>query len=234
MACARGVLSRKHPLKPDAWQFLRNRCKRLRCPHCGPKRAAICRDAIFRAATALLLHRLVTLTLDPGLIPADAKSVDYINQVFHRWLTILQREFPAKLTYIRVLEFQGNGTAHFHLLIKETIAQDTIIKTWVKAGGGHQVRIRYRDGNRGAAYVTKYITKDLALNVPEGRHMFSSSKGVVLFPKKLPTGWQWHNWDYDLLVHFMENAIIESTGTPETSDYFESYRDPPWEGIPDR
>lgn len=232
MSCSRGILHRPHPLHIGVHQFLPAKCKRLRCPECGPRKAALYRKRVFVVSQQHGLRRMVSLTLDQSLVPAGTDSVEYINQVFHRWQVTLKREYGLNLRYVRVLEFQLNGYAHFHLLVNLTIAQDTLIKTWVKAGGGHQCRIRYRDGTRGASYITKYITKNLALNVPEGRRMITTSRGIVLLEKTLPTGWVFFLWSPEFVLAYMETSIIQSTSDLDGSGYFESYRAPPWEGVP--
>ncbi len=191
MTCGRGSLTREHPEKPGTWQYLSTSCKKLTCPDCGPLKAAEYKKAIFAAAKEHGLQRHLTLTLDPGLIPPDRDSIDYINQVWHRFLAVIFRERNVKLTYLRVLELQENGTAHFHVLVKEQFAQDVWIQFWVGVGGGHQCRIRFRDGNRGAAYVTKYVSKELLLEIPPGRRRVATCRLIRLFEPHEKTGWEW-------------------------------------------
>ena len=229
MGCVRGVLSRPHPLKPGVTQIFHPGCHKLRCLRCGPIKASAYRAAVYVLAQRHKLQRLVTLTLDPWLIPPNTDSVTYINQVFARFRTKLSERRGLKLTYVRVLEFQRNGTAHLHLLIHETVAQDTLLQAWRTSGGGHQVRIRFRDGNSGASYVTKYLTKDLCAAVPPGRRVITTDRGMLLFPAKLPSGWQWHNWDFGVLVSFLSYQLLETSLGDLDPRYMETCGDLPWE-----
>lgn len=232
MNCGRGSLHREHPEHPGVWQHLRTSCKKLSCPDCGPVKCASYRRAVFDLAKQHGLRRHVTLTLDPGLIPADVDSVTYIAQVWNRYKTELERHYGLKLTWLRVLEFQGNGTAHYHLLIKETVTQDTLLQAWVSAGGGHQVRIRFRDGTRGASYVTKYVTKELMANIPPGRRVITTTRLMRLFPPHVPSGWQWNR--YPLWIYICEDygLQIKTLDTFPDPRYYESGT-PPLEHMPD-
>ena len=225
-SCGKGTLTREHPHKPQRWQYLAATCKKLSCPSCGPKKKSQYRAAIFRLRKEHRLQRHIVLTLDPGLIPADRSSIEYIQQVWARFRTYLHDKRNLSLTYIRTIEVQENGTAHFHLIISETISQENLINWWVACGGGHQCRIRFRDGNRGAHYITKYVTKELVTPLPPGTRRVATSKGLRLFEPKAPSGWEWNSlpmWVHVANAYTLNVNALEVLPQPE---YFESESPP--------
>ena len=226
MPCGKGTLTREHPLKAGIHQYLRAKCKKLACLECGPVKTKHYQAAVHKAAAAHKLHRHIILTLDPGLIPADVDSVTYIQQVWTRFRSWMQDKRGLSLTYIRVIQLQENGTAHFHLVVSETITQETIIEGWTACGGGHQCRIRFRDPHRGAEYITRYITRELMLVLPKGRRILSCSRGILLFEKLLPSGWAYSRLSF--LEHIMLSFSWSFTESwlSGISDYFESESPP--------
>jgi hypothetical protein len=105
---------------------------------CGPRKAKRYKWAIRATAEAHGLSRFVSLTLDPSLV-GDENSVAYLNRTFAKLRTYLKRHFRTSIKYIRVLEFQQNGTAHFHVLVDRYIPQKWLQKAWQAVGGGRQV-----------------------------------------------------------------------------------------------
>jgi hypothetical protein len=221
--CSKGSLHREHPAKPGVFQFIPARCKRFSCPTCAPKKKENYVNAIRMLRERHHLQRHVVLTLDPGLVPEGRASVLYIQQVWARFRTLLRTRRSLSLTYIRTIELQANGTAHFHLLIHETITQQNIIDWWQECGGGHQCRIRFRDGGRAereiARYVTKdlataittvdkfgqfvtrYVTKDLVQQLPDHTRRVATSRGLRLFEPKVKSGWEWSRWPLWMQLH---------------------------------
>lgn len=242
--CGKGTLTREHPQKPATWQYLRATCKKLSCDNCGPGKAAQYRAAIFALRREHRLQRHVVLTLDPSLIPPGRDSVEYIQQVWCRFRTFLRDKRGMRLTYVRTIELQKNGTAHFHLILKETITQDSLRKWWVECGGGHQCTIGFRDGNRGAAYITKYITKEFLRTLPAGTRRVACSRPLRLFPPQLPAGWsytpmsfsiQWMNSYPDVPQHgpFQAEKHYFESESPPIDDSSGGYLPPPTPDKPD-
>lgn len=224
--CGKGTLIRESPSKPGTFQYLRATCKRFSCPTCGPEKKARYRAAIYAVRKEWRLQRHVVLTLDPGLIPPNIDSIVYIQQVWCRFRTWMQANMGVKLHYIRTIEFQENGTAHFHLLIQETLSQDTIIQAWRGVGGGHQCRIRFRDGNRGAHYITKYVTKGGVTELPPGARRVATSREIKLFQPTLPTGWTYNPLSfYDCLALALSISWEEAI-TGNIDRYFEAESPP--------
>ena len=85
--------------------------------------------------------------------------------------------------YIRILEFQKNGTPHLHILIDRFIPQKWIRTAWVAIGGGSMVDIRYVDVHRVSRYLSKYLTKELLLSAPPRSRRVTTSRGIHLIEK---------------------------------------------------
>lgn len=172
------------------------------------------------------LIRLVTLTLDPGLIPSELDSVVYIQRVWNRFRTWIWEHKHIRLTYIRVVELQENGTAHYHLCLKECISQDEIIEAWTNCGGGHQCRIGIPKHSDPARYASKYISKALADELRKGTRVVATSQGLILFPPPPDTGWRHISTDYFSLLATHLNTTWREAWESTTGSYFEYQRPP--------
>ena len=241
--CSKGHLHREHPNRPGVFQFIPATCKRFTCPRCAPKKKETYVKAIHAAREQHRLQRHVVLTLDPGVVPQGRPTTQYIQQVWSRFRTWLADHKQLRLSYLRTIELQENGTAHFHLLIGQTLTQETLIEAWVECGGGHQCRIRYRDGGRAeknivryvsknlatttreqqpdGTWITRYVTKDLVQQLPAGTRRVATSRGIRLFEPKPKSGWEWSRWP--LWMQLM-NAGLEThldSGHFADPDYIE-------------
>jgi hypothetical protein len=136
------------------------------------------RHGITRLAKEHDLATFMTLTLDRKKMRGD--MFDYINWVWHRMLTRLRRGFHlnhaspyvtvlGSFPFVKVLELQGDGVPHFHVLLPRWVMDDQgwfeleVRKAWEACGGGAQTDVevvRIRDIG---SYVTKamasYLTK---------------------------------------------------------------------------
>lgn len=162
-------------------------CKCWDCGYCGKRKARRYRYAIGATAQRLRLNKFLTLTLDPSKISGN--PVRYLNKVFAVFRVHLQRG-GYKITYIRVLEFQKNGTPHLHILLNQGIPFEWIQETWQKCGGGLFVNIKLVDVHRIPRYLSKYLTKELILSAPKGTRRVTTSRDIVIFPKG-ETGGMW-------------------------------------------
>jgi hypothetical protein len=226
MSCGKGTLSRPHPTKPFVYQYLMAKCHKLRCPDCGPKKASRYKQAAIAAARKHGLIRLVTLTLDPGLIPADENSLQYIQQVWSRFRTFLRDKRGLKLDYIRVVELHESGVAHFHLVIRQTIAQDNLRKWWQECGGGHQCTIGMPNRRDPAAYATKYISKRYMETLPPGTRVIATSQGIKLFAERVPTGWVYSPTSFFTCLCLTLGLSFTDAWMSVITDYFESESPP--------
>jgi hypothetical protein len=141
-------------------------------------------------AEALQLRRFLTLTLDPKKIEGD--PVRYLSRIFAKLRVYWWREYKISPQYIRILEFQKNGTPHLHILVDQYIPREWIKGAWVAVGGGYMVDIRYVDVHNISRYVSKYVTKELLLSpAPPRSRRVTTSRGIKLLQKqRTDTIWQ--------------------------------------------
>jgi hypothetical protein len=158
-------------------RFIRLNCKCWDCKYCGSRRAKRYRRAIALWAERLNLNRLATLTLDPKKLNGE-DSTKYLNRTFAKLRSVLQREYGKSITFIRILEYQKNGTAHFHLLLNCYIDQGWLKAKWQAIGGGWHVDIRLVEIQRVARYVSKYLSKELLLSAPKGSRRVTTSRDI--------------------------------------------------------
>ncbi len=168
----------------DAQQqkFIRLNCKCWECRYCGPRRAKRCKHAIAAWAEKLQLNRFVTLTLDPKKLNGE-DSTKYLNRTFAKFRSVLHRRYGKALSYIRVLEYQQNGNAHFHLLLNQFIDIKWLRAEWQAVGGGWNVWIKMITIRRIVGYVSKYLSKDLLMSAPKGSRRVTTSRNIRLFEK---------------------------------------------------
>jgi hypothetical protein len=181
--CGRFTVRGVDPSVPGKCKYFTVFCKCWDCVICGPKRAKRYRKAIRKLAAEHGLRIFLTLTLDPSKLGGE-NSARYINRVFAKFRTYLKREYGHAPDYIRVLEFQKSGIAHFHVLLKSQIPQSWISKAWSALGGGHIVDIRQREIWKIANYVSKYLTKELLLSAPKRSRRVTTSRSIRLFERK--------------------------------------------------
>lgn len=199
MNCQQGTISRSDPTDPGLIQYIRMDCGKLSCPNCGNKKARAYLKAIAAAAEKGKLCRHITLTLDPSKYPVGTDTVAYVRDTWNKFRVYLFRKFKVAPPFICVLELQGNGNAHLHVLFHHTLSQQWIRDSWVAVGGGYQDKIKYRDVHRMAAYLAPYVTKQILERIPPGRRKVTTSRGIRLFEPKPKSGWQFsRDWMQDV------------------------------------
>jgi hypothetical protein len=169
--------------------YKRRFCKSYRCPDCSIRKLRRLRFKIAESATARKLTKLLTLTLDPGKIPEGTSSPVYLRNCWRKMRVSLQRRTGNSVEFIAVLELQKSGLAHLHVLVHEYLPQAWVSEAWQGVGGGKIVDIRSVDVRRIAGYLAKYLTKGVLQTLPRGTRFFSSSRGLVLWPKGNASGW---------------------------------------------
>lgn len=201
-------------------RIARLRCKSWGCSLCGPRKAIRYRAQILRATQRHKLTRLLTLTLDPMRLASSREaptfyqhfeaqrdkdkpcqcgtcariqrtSLAYIRGCWSKMRTYLLRRYGRAPKFIAVMELQKHtGLAHLHIVIDRYIEQAWIKKNWMAVGGGEHVYIQYVDAHRSAAYLSKYLAKDLFLSTPSGVRRVSTSRSIRLKEKK-PSEYEW-------------------------------------------
>jgi hypothetical protein len=121
----------------------------------------------------------------------QARSVAYIRGCWDKMRTYLLRRYRQAPKFIAVLELQNQtGLAHLHIVVDRYIEQPWLKRIWSAIGAGDHVDIRFVDSHRSAAYLSKYLAKDLFLNVPAGVRRVSTSRSITLNEKK-PSEYVW-------------------------------------------
>ena len=157
------------------------------------------------------LQRMVTLTLDPKIIPARyrGRTDRYIRELWRMMRVLLMRKFRKTLPFVGVLEFQKNGNAHLHLLVGQYIPQAWLTYAWQSIGGGRHVDIRFVDVHRVAAYLSKYLAGDKIEHtlrlLPRRARIFTTARCIVLWGKKEKSGWRLRRVDIGVLFDAVEN-----------------------------
>lgn len=187
------------------------------------------------------LRRLLTLTLNPRLVALpdevnvfyehyeaqagrgepcrcctcqkiQARSVQYIRDCWAKLRVAFQRRYGHAPKFIAVLEFQKRtGLAHLHIVVDRYLPREWVQERWVAVGGGPHVDIRPVEAHRVAAYLSKYLTKEAMLNVPDGIRRVSTSRSIRLNEKKVSEySWEVLKTTIDrMYVLFAERAAGE-------------------------
>lgn len=213
-------------------------CGSYRCDRCRKPKLKKVRKRISEIAEEHKLTRMATLTLDPKKLSAtDRKRTDrYIRELWRLMRVYLSRRWGKgkSLPFVGVLEFQKNGNAHLHVLLRQYIPQAWLSKAWQSIGGGRHVDIRFVDVHRVAAYLSKYLAGDKVEHtlrlLPRRARIFTTARSIVLWPKKEKSGWRLRRADIGALLDSVENpsnvkfAAVEDLKAfgLELLSYFES------------
>lgn len=231
-------------------KFVRLRCKCWSCSLCGPRKAIKYRGQILRAVSRARLTRMVTLTLNvrkittgdelrtflehfeehkstntachcPTCTRAQIESIKHVRRCWSKLRVYLHRRYGEAPKYIAILEFQKvTGLAHLHIVIDRYIEQAWAKQAWQAVGGGQHVDIRHIDAHRAAAYLSKYLSKDMLLSAPVGMRRVTTSRSIRLDQKKKPE-FQWQVVKapidrYYVLLWESATEIVRSDGELES------------------
>ncbi len=162
-------------------RFIRHRCKSYRCALCGPKKRRRLRARLSELAKHHGLDKMLTLTVDPARLPADADPITYIrSKVWRDMRVYLDRHF-GRTVYIAILERHQSGVGHLHVLVSRFLPQQMISRFSGALGGGRVVHIQYVGVRNVAAYLSKYLAKEQELP-PRVRHV-TTSRGLPIWPE---------------------------------------------------
>lgn len=155
-----------------------------------------------------------TFTFSPKKV--DRFDIDACKYKLRKWLQ-RQREKNANLKYVIVPERHKNGAIHFHAIF-ENIDTFTLKKTKIKQDGRAVFsmtdwrfgfsNVKFIDSNRikVAAYISKYITKDMI--TIENKRRYWSSRNLSLPEKYYNSVNEFHiRPDLQSLVY--ENAYLQ-------------------------
>jgi hypothetical protein len=149
------------------------------------------------------------------------RAIPHIRNCWKKLRVYLHRKFGRAPKYIAVLEFQKTtGLAHLHIVIDSYIEYAWAKKVWASIGGGEHVDLRRIDAHRAAAYLSKYLSKELLLSAPEGTRRITCSQSIKLNPKK-PSEYSWDILPttiqrlYELLIEKAEDVVRNPDGEIE-------------------
>lgn len=158
------------------------RCDQWECYCCGYRMRQNLVEEIGRVTSERPeLSRLLTLTLDPQLAPADQEEQHYwITERWNALRTAISRELGS-FSFIWVREEQDSGLPHLHILVSRFLPQQWLSARWRDLGGGEVVDIRQIDHlDRAAHYIGKYLTKSALSGFPDGIRRYGSSQDIDL------------------------------------------------------
>lgn len=185
------------------------RCRRWRCPRCGPA----LRNRLVHLVAQQPPTALLTLTVDTKRYDNPHEAARRMAWAFSRLVRDLRRwSAPAPVEYLAVWERTKAGWPHLHVLVRGPfIPQRLISGWWNNLTGSPVVDIRPVHGARaGGRYVTKYLTKDPD-PFNQGRSIRASAKFLIepmrpqarryctLGPVRIYEGRVW-NWLMDELA----------------------------------
>lgn len=149
----------------------------------------------------------------------NVMDIDYANQCFNSWLTLIRRVFPD-FAYLCVPEFQKRGAVHYHLLSNLEVGGDLLpiqnekkkmydVKYW-KYGFTSAFDLRLTDDKFNVSlYVCKYLYKDIDSRL-FGRKKIMHSRNLNL--PKVTTFLQNNAYVQSILAHIIEEKdILEFT-----------------------
>jgi hypothetical protein len=190
--------------KPHETIVTRLRCKQWTCSYCAEQNARQWRAIIIDAVNKIGGQwYMLTLTAHRNATKR-ATSLKNIQSGWKLLIDRMRRINGGKFDYVRVYETHKNGRVHLHAMVN-WIAPDykpPKIKSdpgsrWIKdnavqCGLGHQVKYELIKGHAGlcAAYVTKYLTKHLAV-LPEGTRRVQTSQGFKQPTDMKPSEYTW-------------------------------------------
>lgn len=222
-------------------RYHRVNCNCWDCSYCGPRKQKLYRRAIGAWAENLELTRFVTLTLDPkkflpGISYADFRELhnddpekqrlkklaaQHLRQSFNKLRVYLGRKYGKSIRFICVLELHESGMPHLHLLVDRYIPLEWLRSSWQKVGGGHQVAIRKVHVRNAAAYISKYLSKQLQMQVPARTRRITTSRSIrLLAVPQCPKYIEWkmlkqNIWDLSESAEMSTNRLLSVEFDPE-------------------
>lgn len=168
--CGKAAYVQQHVTCPHLLRVMSEKCRHRFCPACQAERGSIIRRNIeFLAKTAKNSLKLLTLTLahTSGLL---RPQVDRLTRAF-REMRRLKFWKDHVLAAVWVMEVKigrdGRWHPHLHVILDSPyIPHATICAAWLACTqDSYIVDIRPISANKGAAYISKYVTKPIDASV---------------------------------------------------------------------
>lgn len=210
-------------------EYRRIPCKRWHCQSCGPKKVMIFAHAAGEAAARHELRRLMTLTLDPKLVPPGVKPIKHLKHVWAKFRVPLARKCGPSVSFLWVVELHKSGMPHLHVLVNQYIPQQWLSLKWEKYGGGRIVDIRDAGADLRTVgwYLAKYLSKGLGRRLPAGERRYGASKGITM-RESAADHREWELLPVGLdAIRVERNEVILETGIDEFGNvvWFRAERD---------
>src|SRR6266852_9280443 len=143
-------------------------------------------------------------------LPKGVRTDRHLRECWAKMRVLLARKFGKSLPFVGALEFHKSGVAHLHLLVGQYISQKLLSRAWQSIGGGKIVDIRYVDVHRVSAYLSVYLAGDkvsatLEL-LPTRARIFTTARSIVLWGKKIKSGWWLRRLTLTELLEAVESA----------------------------
>jgi len=174
---------------------IERKCKSWYCDLCVPHRQA----AVIRQILNGNPNRLLTLTIQPYLGESVEHQACRMAEAFRKFIRLCRKKVgDAELEYFPVFEAHKTGRPHLHVALRSPfLPQRWLKRVWYRLTRSFIVDIRAIGSvNRTAAYMAKYLGKDL--------HRFGTlkrywqSKGYQTeaqkeFERSFPPSWVWEH-----------------------------------------
>lgn len=132
--------------------------------------------------------KFITLTFDPKKVKNknDLYDLNYVDKKFKDFILRFNYRFDTKLKYIAVREKHKTGQLHLHMICdwKKEFDSEEELKHWERYLGTDVWKHGFVDikaidhvDNVGA-YLIKYMTKNLAIDLFKGKKVYLCSKGL--------------------------------------------------------
>lgn len=146
-------------------------------------RAEIVKQAIEKG-----LSYLVTLTLNPNIIPSDVCDVCLIHRIWDRFLKRLRRRVEGDISFITVTELGDGNNVHLHVIMNNCATSSEVRRCWFECGGGLISGVSVVKSSR-IKRVAWYITKSLARSRLSGRLVTTSRDIRLTLPSDEESDW---------------------------------------------
>ncbi|WP_336883870.1 rolling circle replication-associated protein [Priestia koreensis] len=131
--------------------------------------------------------KFLTLTFDPKKFNDTALyDLDFVDKEFKKFIQRFNYRFKVKLNYVAVREQHKSGRFHFHMICdweqefscNEQIREfERLLGNEVWKNGFVDIKEINHVDNVGA-YIIKYMTKDLSLDLYKNKKLYLCSKGL--------------------------------------------------------
>lgn len=211
-------------------------CKTYKCSICGPKKALRLRKALRKYFGQFKFIRLGTFTFRSGIFDSLEEQLILVPKIWKYFITALRRcrqltEAQRKVQYVKIFEFQKNGTIHYHVLWTQFLEWAIIQNLWLSAintvtgklgKNGHYNIIAMMNRKMAANYVTKYVVKsakEVGEHIQANIHhkkiktkLWTRSGKISIFEaQEKQEGWHFLKMPFSFERDFLNLYILETS-----------------------